>query len=275
MSDRYFIENLFGVEGWNIAWYGLILGLGIVAGLFVAGFEIRRQKLKSDILFDFMLWALPLAIVGARAYYVIFEWPQYQDDPVSALYIWKGGLAIYGAVIGGFLAALIFTRRIKFPLFRFVDIVVPGLVIGQVIGRWGNFVNQEAFGALITNPSQQFFPLGVYIDQLGEWHQATFFYESTWNLLVFALLILSRKKAKFYGQLLAEYFIGYGLGRFWIEGLRTDSLYLFPGLRVSQALSLLLILVGIAMFVFHKKLFPPPKEYEGKYLVAKNESERS
>ena len=268
MSGRYVVENLFGIEGWNIAWYGVILGLGIVAGLITAWFEVKRQKLKSDILFDFMLWALPLAIVGARAYYVIFEWAQYKDNPVTALFVWKGGLAIYGAVIGGFLAAVIFTRRSKFPLFRFVDIVIPGLVIGQVIGRWGNFVNQEAFGELITNPKLQFFPLAVYIEQLGEWHQATFFYESMWNLLVFAVLILSRKKAKFYGQLLAEYFIGYGFGRFWIEGLRTDSLYLFPGLRVSQALSLVLILVGILMIVFHKKLFPPPKTYEGKYLLA-------
>ncbi|HNX14868.1 MAG TPA: prolipoprotein diacylglyceryl transferase [Oscillospiraceae bacterium] len=265
MNDRYIIENIFGIEGWNIAWYGLILGIGIIAGFFVALFEVKRQKLNTDILFDFLLWGLPLAIIGARAYYVIFEWQQYQNNPISALYIWQGGLAIYGTVIGGFMAALIFTRINKFPLFRFTDIVVPGLVIGQVIGRWGNFVNQEAFGALITNPKLQFFPLAVYIGQLGEWHQATFFYESMWNLAVFAVLILTRKKAKFYGQLLAEYFIGYGLGRFWIEGLRTDSLYLFPGLRVSQALSLILAVVGILMFVFHKKLFPP-KEYEGKYL---------
>jgi len=269
MSDRYIIENLFGIEGWNIAWYGLILGLGIIAGLFVAGIEVRRQKLKSDILFDFMLWALPLAIIGARAYYVVFEWSQYKDNPISAFYIWEGGLAIYGAVIGGFVAAVIFTWQNKFPLFRFTDIVVPGLVIGQVIGRWGNFVNQEAFGELITNPKLQFFPLAVYIEQLGEWHQATFFYESMWNLLVFAALILSRKRAKFYGQLLAEYLIGYGLGRFWIEGLRTDSLYLFPGLRVSQALSLILVVIGILMIVFHKKLFPPPNEYTGKYLITK------
>jgi len=275
MNDRYLIENLFGVEGWNVAWYGIILGLGIIAGLFAAWFETRRQKLKSDILFDFMLWALPLAIVGARVYYVIFEWSEYADNPLTALYIWKGGLAIYGAVIGGFLAAVIFTRRIRFPLYRFIDIVVPGLILGQAIGRWGNFVNQEAFGELIANSKLQFFPLAVYIDRLAEWHQATFFYESMWNLLIFVILILSRKKVKFNGQLMAEYFIGYGFGRFWIEGLRTDSLYLFPGLRVSQALSIALILVGIAMFVFHKKLFPPPKEYEGKYLTAKQKSERS
>ena len=269
MGDRYLIENLFGVEGWNITWYGLILGLGILSGLFAAWLEVRRQKLKTDILFDFMLWAIPLAVIGARAYFVSFEWPQYKADPITALYVWKGGLAIYGAVIGGFFAALIFTRRIQFPLFRFVDIVVPGLILGQAVGRWGNFVNQEAFGGLITNPELQFFPLAVYIEQLGEWHQATFFYESIWNLLVFAVLILSRKRAGFYGQLMAEYLIGYGFGRFWIEGLRSDSLYLFSGLRVSQALSLILILVGIIMIVFHRKLFPPPKKYTGKYLITK------
>jgi len=267
MSSRYFIQNLFGVEGWNVAWYGIILCLGIIMGLFAAWFEVKRQKLKPDILIDFLLWALPLAIIGARAYYVIFEWSAYKDDPITMLYVWKGGLAIYGAVIGGLLAAFIFTKISKFPFFRFVDIVVPGLILGQIIGRWGNFVNQEAFGELITNPKLQFFPLAVYIDSLGEWHQATFFYESMWNVLVFVVLILSRKKSKFSGQLLAEYFIGYGFGRFWIEGLRTDSLYLFPGLRVSQALSLVLVIVGILMIVFHKKLFPASKEYTGKYLA--------
>ena len=145
--------------------------------------------------------------------------------------------------------------------------VVPSLILGQAIGRWGNFVNQEAFGNLVTKPDLQFFPYAVFIEQLGEWHQATFFYESMWNLCVFAILVYFRKRTKFSGQLLATYFIGYGLGRFWIEGLRTDSLYLFPGLRISQAVSLVLIITGIIMIVLQKKLLKESPVYTGKYMI--------
>ena len=148
-----------------------------------------------------------------------------------------------------------------------VDLAVPSLILGQAIGRWGNFINQEAFGNLITNPKLQFFPFAVYIDELGQWHQATFFYESTWNMILLTIvLILSHKRVKD-GMLLSTYFIGYGLGRFLIEGLRTDSLYILPGIRVSQMLSLILIIVGILMIIFYKKLFPGSKEYVGKYKM--------
>lgn len=145
--------------------------------------------------------------------------------------------------------------------------VVPSLILGQAIGRWGNFVNQEAFGNLVANPNLQFFPYAVFIERLEEWHQATFFYESMWNLCVFAVLVYFRKRTKFNGQLLATYFIGYGLGRFWIEGLRSDSLYLVPGLRISQALSLVLIIFGIIIIVFHNKLFKKTTDYTGKYMI--------
>ncbi|MEG6611572.1 prolipoprotein diacylglyceryl transferase [Pseudoclostridium thermosuccinogenes] len=166
--------------------------------------------------------------------------------------IWEGGLAIFGRVIGGIIAAIIFSKRNHFPFFRLVDMVVPSLIPGQAIGRWGNFVNQEAFGNLVTNPNLQFFPYALFIERLEEWHQATFFYESMWNLCVFVVLIYFRKRKKFSGQLLATYFIGYGLGRFWIEGLRSKSLYLVPGLRILQALSLVLIIIGIIMIFFTK-----------------------
>ena len=137
-------------------------------------------------------------------------------------------------MIGGLVTAILFCRHHKFPLFRFLDLVVPSLVLGQSIGRWGNFVNQEAFGNLVANPSLQFFPYAVYINALGEWHQATFFYESMWNLcLLIAMLIVSRKKPKA-GTLTCMYFVIYGLGRLLIEGLRTDSLYIIPGIRVSK-----------------------------------------
>ncbi len=268
MTDKYFIQNLFGIEGLNIAWYGVIIGLGLLLGVALACHEAKRQNLKSDLILDFLFLALPIAIVCARIYYVAFEWDQYAGNFMKMIAIWEGGIAIYGGVIGGFIAALIFSKHNHFPLFRLIDLVIPSLILGQAIGRWGNFMNQEAFGNLVTNPSLQFFPFAVFIEQLGEWHQATFFYESIWNLCVFAVLIYFRKKTKFSGQLLATYFIGYGLGRFWIEGLRTDSLYLFPGFRVSQAVSLALIAAGIVMIIFHKKLFKNSTAYNGrKYSI--------
>jgi len=265
MPDRFLVQNLFGIEGLNITWYGFLISSAILLGIWLAVREAERQNLKSDLIFDFALLAIPLAIIGARAYYVIFEWPQYAGNPLKVLAIWEGGLAIYGAVIGGFIAAMIFARVNRFPLFRLADLVVPSLILGQAIGRWGNFVNQEAFGNLVTDPDLQFFPYAVYIERLGEWHQATFFYESMWNLAVFIVLMVLRKKVKFPGQLLATYFIGYGLGRFMIEGLRADSLYLLPGLRVSQLLSAILIIIGIIMIAFHHRLFKTPAVYDGKY----------
>ncbi|MGE4273009.1 MAG: prolipoprotein diacylglyceryl transferase [Desulfitobacterium sp.] len=266
MPDRFLVQSLFGIEGLNITWYGAIISFAIIIGVWLASREAEHQGLNSDMIFDFLIIVLPLAIIGARAYYVIFEWHQYAANPLSAFAIWEGGLAIYGGVIGGFIGAVIFAKLNKFPLLRIIDMVVPSLVLGQAIGRWGNFINQEAFGNLVTNPNLQFFPFAVLIDRLGEWHQATFFYESMWNLGVFLLLIYFRHRTKFTGQLLATYFVGYGLGRFWIEGLRTDSLFLIPGLRVSQGLSLVLIIVGIVMLVSHKKLFREYLPYEGKYL---------
>ena len=271
MTDRYLVHNLFGIEGLNIAWYGAIIAFAIILGVLLASREAERQGIKADLIFDFLLLVLPLAIIGARAYYVIFEWESYAAEPMRIFAIREGGLAIYGGVMGGIIAGLIFCHYTRFPFLRLADMVVPSLILGQALGRWGNFVNQEAFGNLVTNPNLQFFPYAVFIERLGEWHQATFFYESMWNFIVFAVLIYFRHRKKFTGQLLATYFIGYGLGRFFIEGLRTDSLYLLPGLRVSQLLSLILIIIGCLMFVFRKKYFKEHLAYEGKYLIDKNQ----
>jgi len=267
MIDKYLVKNLFGIKGLNIAWYGVIIASGILLGVLIACREAKRQNLKSDIIFDFLFLALPIAIICARFYYVVFEWEQYRGSLMKVIAIWEGGLAIYGAIIGGIIAAFIFSKRNHFPFFRLVDMVVPSLALGQAIGRWGNFVNQEAYGNLVTNPNLRFFPYAVYIEQLGEWHQATFFYESIWNLCVFAILIYFRKKTKFSGQLFAIYSIGYGAGRLWIEGLRADSLYLLPGIRISQVVSLILIIMGIIMIVLRKKLFSNTPEYTGKYMI--------
>ena len=263
--SKYLIENLFGIEGWSIAWYGVIIAVGMVLGVILAIYRARKQGLKDDLIFDFILLALPIAIVCARGYYVVFEWNSYSGDILTIFKIWKGGLAIYGGVIGGLVTAILFCRHHKFPLFRFLDLVVPSLVLGQAIGRWGNFVNQEAFGNLVTDSSLQFFPYAVYIDVLGEWHQATFFYESMWNLcLLTTMLIVSRKNPKA-GTLTCMYFVIYGLGRFLIEGLRTDSLYIISGIRTSQVLSLLLILGGMLLYVVFVRRNKMKHTYLGKY----------
>jgi phosphatidylglycerol:prolipoprotein diacylglycerol transferase len=265
--NRFAFEDLFGIEGYNIAWYGIIIACGLLLGVLLAIHRAKQRGFKSDMILDFLFLAIPLAIVGARLYYVVFEWEGYARDLSKIFAINQGGLAIYGGVIGGIIAAIIFYKMKKVSFFTLVDLVIPSLILGQAIGRWGNFVNQEAFGNIITNPSLQFFPVAVYIEQLGEWHQATFFYESAWNFaLLCVVLLLSRRKVKD-GVLLSSYFIGYGIGRFLIEGLRTDSLYIIPGIRVSQMLSLLLIAIGIAILILIRRGVLKTPSYEGKYLL--------
>lgn len=265
--NRFAVVNLFGIQGLNIAWYGVIIASGLILGLVLASYRARKRGWSSDLVLDFILLAVPLAIIGARTYYVAFEWDYFAANPERIIAINQGGLAIYGAVIGGFLAAFLFSKFAKFPFLKLIDLVIPSLILGQAIGRWGNFINQEAFGALVTNPNLQFFPLAVYIEALGEWHQATFFYESFCNMILLVVtLLLGRKNVKD-GTLVATYFIGYGIARAVIEGLRTDSLYLVGNIRVSQVLSAVLILVGILLLVLIRKNIIKTKRYEGKYCV--------
>ena len=232
---------LFGV----IPIYGLLIAGSMALGVYLCATQEERLGLPKDTAIDFALWALPAAVVGARLYYVVFQWPVYAADPVRVLYLWEGGLAIYGGVIGGAIAALFFYRVKQVSFAALADMVAPALILGQAIGRWGNFVNQEAYGAVIENPALQFFPLAVFAD--GEWHMATFFYESLWNFIGFWLLWLNRKRVKVKGNLFLGYLVWYGLGRTVIEGFRTDSLMWGP-VRVSQALSVLLVLgAGIAL----------------------------
>lgn len=264
--NRYVVENLFGINGFNIAWYGVIITTGMLLGVSLACYRAQKKGYQTDLIFDFAIIAIPLAIVCARAYYVIFEWKEYIQDPIRIFATREGGLAIYGGVIGGFLATIIFCKWRKFPLLMLIDLAVPSLVLGQAIGRWGNFMNQEAYGTVITNPKFQFFPYGVYIDAVKEWHQATFFYESMWNIILFFILLFIARKVRKDGTLLAVYFMGYGLGRFLIEGLRTDSLYLVGNIRVSQMLSLILIFIGIILLALLKQGKINNREYKGKYL---------
>ena len=269
--NRLAISNLFGIQGLNIAWYGVIIACGLLLGIWLATYRAKKRGWSSDLVLDFILLAVPLAIIGARAYYVAFEWEYFSAAPAKIIAINEGGLAIYGAVIGGFLAAFLFSRAAKFPFLKLIDLVIPSLILGQAMGRWGNFINQEAFGALVTNPNLQFFPLAVYIQSLGEWHQATFFYESFCNTILLVITLLLGRKGVKDGTLLATYFIGYGTVRAVIEGLRTDSLYLFGTIRISQLLSALLVLVGITLLVLIKKDIIRTKPYDGKYCVIRPE----
>ena len=269
--NRLAVTNLFGIQGLNIAWYGVIIACGLLLGIWLASYRAKKRGWSSDLVLDFILLAVPLAIIGARAYYVAFEWEYFAANPAKIIAINEGGLAIYGAVIGGFLAAFLFSKAAKFPFLKLIDLVIPSLILGQAMGRWGNFINQEAFGALVTNPNLQFFPLAVYIQSLGEWHQATFFYESFCNTILLVITLLLGRKGVKDGTLLATYFIGYGTIRAIIEGLRTDSLYLFGNIRVSQLLSALLVLVGITLLVLIKKDVIRTKPYDGKYCVIRPE----
>lgn len=273
MIDKIAVHNFLGIEGLDIAWYGILIACGIVVGVAVAVYEAKRRGYTTELLVDFMILALPLAIVGARLYYVAFEWDYYSQHPEQIIAIWEGGIAIYGAIIGGVIAAVILSKWRKFPLGRLLDICAPGLIVGQAIGRWGNFVNEEAFGNVVTDPNLQFFPYAVYIQErwtgtewiVNQWVQATFFYESMWDLGVLALLLVYARRAKHDGNVFAMYLIGYGIGRFWIEGIRISTLQLWQGMPVSQFLSLVLIAVGLVYILVMRKRNKPNVLYEGKY----------
>lgn len=245
----------FSIFGVDIYWYAIIIVIGMVVGVFSALFLAKRKGFKIDDILDIIIWVIPIAIVGARLYYVITDW----DETWTFARIFAmrdGGLAIYGGVIAGCITAIIVARVKKFSwrkLLNVLDVFVVGVIIGQCIGRWGNFVNQEAYGQLITNPNLQFFPMAVFVN--GSWYHATFFYESLWNFIGFiALFILNYKKPQWTGISTCGYFAYYGIGRAWIEGLRSDSLYFLKNIlgetiRISQVLSIILVVAAVVAFI--------------------------
>ena len=234
----------------SLPWYSVLVVSGIVLAIWLAGREERRLGLPKDTAVDLALVVVPCGIIGARLYYVAMSWPQFAADPFAALYVWQGGLAIYGGVIGGALGAWIYARRKKLSFAALADMIAPGLLLAQAVGRWGNYFNMEAYGPLIVNPQLQFFPFGVLVPVNGayEWHMATFFYESMWNLCGFVLLWLIRKRQTVRGNVFCWYLVFYGSGRFIIEQLRQDSLYIGT-LRASQWLSLLVCVAAACIFV--------------------------
>lgn len=235
-----------------LPWYSVLIVTGILAALFLAIRQEKRAGLPRDTMVDLALWVVPCGIIGGRLYYVAFAWDTFAAHPISILYIWRGGMAIYGAIIGGALAVAAFARKRKLPLGSLTDVIVPGLALAQAIGRWGNYFNMEAYGAEVTSTALQFFPFAVLIPGTGggTWHMATFFYESVWDFGVFVTLMLLRPHRRKCGDTTLWYFLLYGAGRLIIEGLRTDSLMSSSGaVRVSQLLSTLLCLAVELVFL--------------------------
>lgn len=237
----------------SIPWYGVLIVTGVAAAIMLCMHEEKRRNLPTDTVIDLAFWAIPLGLIGARVYYVLFNWQAFSDDPLSALRIWEGGIAIYGAVIGGMLGVLLFAKRRGMNPFTLTDMIVPGLSLAQGIGRWGNYFNIEAYGREITDPKWQFFPAGVQIpaDDGYTWHMATFFYESCWDIAVFAVLWFAiRKRRCKAGTVTLWYLLLYGAGRFFIEGLRMDSL-MSGSIRVSQLLSLALVILAAVLLTIN------------------------
>ena len=252
------LGKTINIGNFSIAYYGIVIALGMVAGFFMASWQATRLGQDKDIYLDLALWDIIFAIIGARLYYVIFSWDYYGKHPMEILNTRGGGMAIYGGVIAGVLTTFIFAKVKKLSFFDLTDAACGGLLVGQIFGRWGNFFNQEAYGAAVKslNYLPSFIRDQMYID--GSYRQPTFLYESSWNLLGFLLILILRRKPQFLrqGEIRAFYLIWYGFGRMIIEGMRTDSL-MFAGLRVSQWLSMILILVGLAIIIYQRRKKAP------------------
>lgn len=263
--DRVFLE----LGPFTIYWYGVIIAAGAFLGLLLAMRESERLGLDKDLFVDLLVFAIPAAIIGARTYYVIFEWERYQGGPWWDVFaIWEGGIAIHGALIGSVITAVIYARVKKVSFWQLADIAAPSLILGQAIGRWGNFMNQEAYGGPVSPEAYenvlQYVP-DFIMNQMcvdGVLHHPTFLYESVWNILGLIFLLFLRKVNPRRGELFFSYLIWYSFGRFFIEGMRTDSLYL-GDIRVAQLISVTIILASIALMIYRRKAGYANKNYDG------------
>ncbi|MBN6186914.1 prolipoprotein diacylglyceryl transferase [Aneurinibacillus sp. BA2021] len=257
----------------SIHWYGIILGTAALVGLFMALREAKRVGMDPETIMDVVMYAVPAAIIGARIYYVVFRWDEYYSShPGEIIAIWQGGIAIHGALIASVLTAYIYSCVKKVSFWRIADIVAPSLLMGQAIGRWGNFMNQEAHGGPVSLEFLQSLHLPQFIiDQMYildpltntySYYHPTFLYESVWNLIgVILLLVIRRVVALRRGDLFLSYVIWYSIGRFFIEGLRTDSLMLTETLRIAQVISLVLLVFALVMMVVLRKTGVAKKRY--------------
>ena len=264
------LRSSISIFGFRIAFYGIIIGIGILAGICVAQADAKRRGQDPEIYLDFALYAIVCSIIGARIYYVVFEWDMYKDNLLQVFNLRGGGLAIYGGVIGAVLTLLVYTRVKKISFFSMADTGCLGLITGQITGRWGNFFNCEAFGGYTENllamrirrslvnenMISQDLLNHLIVENGVEYIQVhpTFLYESLWNLGLLLFMLWYRKRKKFDGEMLWIYLFGYGLGRAWIEGLRTDQL-LIPGtgMAVSQILSLVLVTAAACAIIWNRR----------------------
>ena len=251
----------FQIGSVEVRFYGLIIAIGMVLAVLYGLKKSRKFGLKQDDIIDGFIWIMPVAVICARLYYCILEWGQYKHNPISVLYIWEGGLAIYGAVIGAALCVILFSKIKKVSLLAVLDLMAVSFLIGQSIGRWGNFFNREAHGSV----TDFFLGMNIYSSSTGlrDTYHPTFLYESLWNAAGFVLLHLWSKKRKYDGQIALGYMAWYGLGRTFIEGLRTDSLYflreiLGDKIRFSQVLAAVSCIIAVVILVW--KHFNPPKK---------------
>lgn len=282
MADIYFphlgitIENLpsgIDIFGFEIKFYGIIITLGMILGVAIACRNAKKEGGSTDDIMDFALYAIVLSVIGARAYYVIFDWDNYKSDLLQIFNLRAGGLAIYGGVITAVITCIVYAKIKKMDALKLGDWCIPGLIAGQMLGRWGNFFNCEAFGGYTDNLlAMQIKASKVHsymISQELVEHMVThndvqyiqvhptFLYESVWNLCVLIFLLAYRKHRKFYGELMCLYFLGYGIGRFFIEGLRTDQLKLWgTSIPVSQILSLIFVIASVCCIFVGRKFRP-------------------
>lgn len=242
----------------SIYWYGIIIAAGVLFGLILANREGKRLALPKDTFTDLLVWAVPFALIGARTYYVIFQWDVYKHQPEKIIAIWEGGIAIHGALIGSIVTAIVFAKVKGISFWKLADIAAPSVLLGQAIGRWGNFMNQEAHGGPVTREFLEglflpdFIINQMYID--GTYYHPTFLYESLWSLIGVIVLMLLRRKAPLRrGELFLTYIIWYSVGRFFIEGLRTDSLLLAGTVKMAQVVSVVAIIVSIVLIIVRRK----------------------
>ena len=242
--------------------YGIIIAAGILLGYFIAQESVKRIGFDKDILIDIIFWSAIFGFIVARIYFVIFQWPYYAQHPIEIPMIWYGGIAIHGGLIGGFITGIIVCRQKNINPFQIGDVIAPSLILGQGIGRWGNFMNHEAHGGPVSKSFLEnmhipdFIINNMYID--GQYYHPTFLYESIWDILGFVILISLRKHLRI-GDTFALYLIWYSIGRFFVEGLRTDSLMLTSDIRVAQLMSVVLIVAGIVLMIIRRVRYNAPR----------------
>ncbi|HDK8136830.1 TPA: prolipoprotein diacylglyceryl transferase [Staphylococcus aureus] len=258
---NYIDPVAFNLGPLSVRWYGIIIAVGILLGYFVAQRALVKAGLHKDTLVDIIFYSALFGFIAARIYFVIFQWPYYTENPGEIIKIWHGGIAIHGGLIGGFIAGVIVCKVKNLNPFQIGDIVAPSIILAQGIGRWGNFMNHEAHGGPVSRAFLEqlhlpnFIIENMYIN--GQYYHPTFLYESIWDVAGFIILVNIRKHLKL-GETFFLYLTWYSIGRFFIEGLRTDSLMLTSNIRVAQLVSILLILISISLIVYRRIKYNPP-----------------